>query len=194
MKTISKSKTNEIIIKNSRFICCLIKLNSDSNINELLESIKLEYPKANHYCYGYIKNNEEYSNDDKEPTGTAGPPILNVLKKENLNNILCVVVRYFGGIKLGAGGLVRAYTKSVTECLKNIGFKELEKGFKVKLEFPYTLEKQINYLLNNSIITNKEFKETITYTCLINEEVLEKIKNYNIEILENIIIEKDHSN
>lgn len=192
MKTISKNETNEIIIKNSRFICYLIKLNSDSNINCLLESIKKDYPKANHYCYGYIKNCEEYSSDDKEPTGTAGPPILNVLKKENLNNILCVVIRYFGGIKLGAGGLVRAYTKSVTECLKNVEFKELENGYKVNLEFPYTQEKQITYLLNNSIITNKEFKETITYTCLVNEEVLEKLKNYNIEILEKIIIEKDH--
>lgn len=191
MKTISKNLTNEIIIKNSKFICCLIKLNSDSNIDEILENLKNKYPKATHYCYGYRKNNEEYSNDDKEPTGTAGPPILNVLKKENLNNILCVVIRYFGGIKLGAGGLVRAYTKSVTKCLKNEEFKELENGYKVNLEFPYTLEKQITYLLNNSIITNKEFKETITYTCLINEEVLNKLKNYNIEILEKIIIEKD---
>lgn len=191
MKTINKNLTNEIIIKNSKFICCLIKLNSDSNIDEILENLKNKYPKATHYCYGYRKNNEEYSNDDKEPTGTAGPPILNVLKKEHLNNILCVVIRYFGGIKLGAGGLVRAYTKSVTECLKNEEFKELENGYKVNLEFPYTLEKQITYLLNNSIITNKEFKETITYTCLINEEVLNKLKNYNIEILEKIIIEKD---
>ncbi len=191
MKTISKNLTNEIIIKNSKFICCLIKLNSDSNIDEILENLKNKYPKATHYCYGYRKNNEEYSNDDKEPTGTAGPPILNVLKKENLNNILCVVIRYFGGIKLGAGGLVRAYTKSVTKCLKNEEFKELENGYKVNLEFPYTLEKQITYLLNNSIITNKEFKETITYTALVNEEVLNKLKNYNIEILEKIIIEKD---
>ncbi len=191
MKTISKNLTNEIIIKNSKFICCLIKLNSDSNIDEILENLKNKYPKATHYCYGYRKNNEEYSNDDKEPTGTAGPPILNVLKKEHLNNILCVVIRYFGGIKLGAGGLVRAYTKSVTECLKNEEFKELENGYKVNLEFPYTLEKQITYLLNNSIITNKEFKETITYTALVNEEVLNKLKNYNIEILEKIIIEKD---
>lgn len=192
MKTISKNLTNEIIIKNSRFICCLIKLNNTSNINEILESIKQQYPKATHYCYGYIKNNEEYSNDDREPTGTAGPPILNVLKKENLNNILCVVIRYFGGIKLGAGGLIRAYTKSVTECLKNEEFKELENGYKINLEFAYNQEKQITYLLNNSIIIHKEFNETITYTCLINEETLKKLKNYNIEILEKIIMEKDN--
>ena len=142
--------------------------------------------------YGYIKNNEEYSSDDREPTGTAGPPILNVLKKENLNNILCVVIRYFGGIKLGAGGLIRAYTKSVTECLKNEEFKELENGYKIKIEFAYNQEKQITYLLNNSIIIHKEFNETITYICLINEETLEKLKNYNIEILEKIIMEKDN--
>lgn len=191
MKTISKNLTNEIIIKNSRFICWLIKLNTNSNINEILESIKQDYPKATHYCYGYIKNNKEYSSDDKEPTGTAGPPILNVLKKENLNNILCVVIRYFGGIKLGAGGLIRAYTKSVTECLKNEEFKELENGYKIKIEFAYNQEKQITYLLNNSIIIHKEFNETITYICLINEETLEKLKKYKIEILEKIIMEKD---
>ena len=189
MKTIKNNLSNEIIIKNSRFICLLIKINN-IDISDILNNIKLSYPKATHYCYGFIYNNYKKSSDDGEPTGTAGNPILFVLEKNNLNNILCVVIRYFGGIKLGAGGLIRAYTKSVTECLKNEEFKELENGYKIKIEFAYNQEKQITYLLNNSIVIHKEFNETITYICLINEETLKKLKNYKIKILEKIIMEK----
>ncbi len=189
MKTIKNNLSNEIIIKNSRFICLLIKINN-IDISDILNNIKLSYPKATHYCYGFIYNNYKKSSDDGEPTGTAGNSILFVLEKNNLNNILCVVIRYFGGIKLGAGGLIRAYTKSVTECLKNEEFKELENGYKIKIEFAYNQEKQITYLLNNSIVIHKEFNETITYICLINEETLKKLKNYKIKILEKIIMEK----
>lgn len=189
MKTIKNNLSNEIIIKNSRFICLLIKINN-IDISDILNNIKLSYPKATHYCYGFIYNNYKKSSDDGEPTGTAGNSILFVLEKNNLNNILCVVIRYFGGIKLGAGGLIRAYTKSVTECLKKEEFKELENGYKIKIEFAYNQEKQITYLLNNSIVIHKEFNETITYICLINEETLKKLKNYKIKILEKIIMEK----
>lgn len=189
MQTIKNNLSNEIIIKNSRFICLLIKINN-IDISDILNNIKLSYPKATHYCYGFIYNNYKKSSDDGEPTGTAGNSILFVLEKNNLNNILCVVIRYFGGIKLGAGGLIRAYTKSVTECLKNEEFKELENGYKIKIEFAYNQEKQITYLLNNSIVIHKEFNETITYICLINEETLKKLKNYKIKILEKIIMEK----
>ena len=185
MKTIKNNLSNEIIIKNSRFICLLIKINN-IDISDILNNIKLSYPKATHYCYGFIYNNYKKSSDDGEP----GNSILFVLEKNNLNNILCVVIRYFGGIKLGAGGLIRAYTKSVTECLKNEEFKELENGYKIKIEFAYNQEKQITYLLNNSIVIHKEFNETITYICLINEETLKKLKNYKIKILEKIIMEK----
>ena len=105
MKTIKNNLSNEIIIKNSRFICLLIKINN-IDISDILNNIKLSYPKATHYCYGFIYNNYKKSSDDGEPTGTAGNSILFVLEKNNLNNILCVVIRYFGGIKLGAGGLI----------------------------------------------------------------------------------------
>ena len=114
-----------------------------------------------------------------------------IVSKENLNNILVVVVRYFGGIKLGAGGLVRAYTKSVTEALKNINQVELIKGKKVELEFNYNDEKQINYILNNSKIIDKTYNETIKYIVLIENSILDKLSNYKLNILEDIYIEKD---
>ena len=190
MKTIKDNVINELEIKNSKFIALFIKIDSN-NIVDILNEIKIKYPKATHYCYAYIYNEIKRSSDDKEPTGTAGLPILNVLEKENLNNVLVVVIRYFGGIKLGAGGLIRAYTKSVTDALKKANLIELEEGFKINIVFNYNDEKQINYILNNSKIINKEYDENIKYTVLIEKELLNKLNNYNYEIIENIYIEKD---
>lgn len=190
MKTIKNNSTNEIIIKNSRFINYLIKINNP-DIKDIIEEIKTTHPKANHYCYAYIYNDIKRSSDDKEPTGTAGSPMLNVLEKNNLNNILAITVRYFGGIKLGAGGLIRAYTESITENLKNVELIELEKGYKLEIIFNYSDEKQINYILNNSKIIDKSYDNDIKYIVLINDEILNKIKNYKIKIIEEIYIEKD---
>ncbi len=101
--------TNEIEIKKSRFITYLYNLDDESKVNDIVESIRKEHKKARHVVYVYKINNTAKINDDGEPKGTAGMPIFNVIEKNNLNNILIVVVRYFGGIKLGAGGLFRAY-------------------------------------------------------------------------------------
>ena len=174
MRTLKNTIENEIEIKKSSFISIIKNIQSIEEFNAYIEELKTKYPKATHYCYGYICGNIEHFSDDGEPGGTAGAPILNVLKKENLNNICCVVIRYFGGIKLGAGGLVRAYTKSVTEALKRAEFIELEIGYKIRLTFQYSQEKQINYVLNNSKVLNKEFLENVVYTVLING-VLDKI-------------------
>ena len=92
MKTIKDNIKNELVIKNSKFITLLLKIDS-SNIKDILEEIKKEYPKATHYCYAYIYNEIKHSSDDNEPTGTAGLPMLNVLEHENLNKILCIVIR-----------------------------------------------------------------------------------------------------
>lgn len=189
MYTIESNINNEIIIKNSRFITYLIKLNKPS-IDEELNELKDLYPKATHYCYAYIYNDIKRSSDDGEPGSTAGMPMLNVLEKNNLNNILAVTIRYFGGIKLGAGGLTRAYTKSVTEALKLTNLKELEEGYKISLEFDYSNEKNINYILSNSTIISKEYNESIEYITLVNKDTLDKLSNYNYKILEEILIEK----
>lgn len=189
MKTIKTNLDNETIIKNSRFICYLVKIES-SNINSLLEEIKNIHSKATHYCYGYIYDDIKKSSDDNEPSGTAGLPILNVLEKEKLNHIIAIVVRYFGGIKLGAGGLVRAYTKSVTETLKNAEYIELVKGYKISLRFNYNEEKQVNYILKNSNISKKDYQNNIYYECNIEENILKDLDKYNPLILEEIFIEK----
>ena len=110
--------TNEIEIKKSRFITYLYKLDDESKVNEIIESIRREHKKARHVVFVYKINNTAKINDDGEPKGTAGMPIFNVIEKNNLNNVLIVVVRYFGGIKLGAGGLFRAYSNSASEIIK----------------------------------------------------------------------------
>lgn len=192
MKTINKEITNEIEIKNSRFITIVTRITKEQ-ISELLEKIKKQYPKATHYCYAYIINQEKRYSDDKEPTGTAGQPMLNVLEKEELNQIMAITVRYFGGIKLGAGGLVRAYTKSLTEALKCATFILLEEAYKINISFPYSEEKQVLYLLKDSNIIKKEYQEKVSLIVIIKKENLEKLQLYSYEILEEAYIEKKNS-
>ena len=109
---------NEIIIKKSRFIAKLYNINDINEVDYIINDLKKEYKKATHFCYAYSINGQEKACDDKEPNHTAGLPILNVIHMKNLNNILIVVIRYFGGVKLGAGPLTRAYSKSASEIVK----------------------------------------------------------------------------
>lgn len=112
----------EIIINKSRFLGYKFELESIEQIKQILQSLKKEHKKATHICYAYVYNIDcvaEKAFDDGEPNGTAGYPILNVIKKKSLTNVLVVVVRYFGGIKLGAGGLTRAYTKTASAVLNS---------------------------------------------------------------------------
>lgn len=190
MYVIEKDCENEIIIKNSRFITILIKINGKDKVNSFLQDIKIKYPKATHYCYGYIINDYKKSSDDGEPSGTAGIPILNVLEKENITNVLAIVVRYFGGIKLGAGGLVRAYSKAVREAIKNSNLIELANGKKIEINFNYSDEKNINYILKEEQIIKKDYSDKVTYIALIKDNILEKLKNYNYKVLKDTYIEK----
>lgn len=110
----------ELIINKSRFVSYKFEINSLDEVKSILDELKKEHKKCTHICYAYVYSREvvsEKCSDDGEPNGTAGYPILNVVKKKNLTNVLVVVVRYFGGIKLGAGGLTRAYTKSAASVL-----------------------------------------------------------------------------
>jgi len=185
-----KNNEHTIIIKNSKFICYIYKVDNIEEINNILNKTKIKYYDATHCCYAYILDNIKKESDDGEPSGTAGIPMLQVLEKNNLNHVLCIVIRYFGKIKLGAGGLVRAYTKSVTETLKN-NIITLIPGVKISLTFNYEKLKNIDYLLKDTIIINKEFKNKITYQINIDLNLLEElkaIKDIEIIILDNIYI------
>lgn len=194
MKTIKNNTYNETIIKNSRFICYLYKIKDINDINTILSNLKQEHKDATHHCYAYILDNLQKSSDDGEPGGTAGIPILKVLENNNLTNILAVVIRYFGGIKLGAGGLVRAYTKSTTNTLTNDNIIAIEEGYNINIEFNYNQIKEIDYLLKDIKINKKEFDNIITYNIDIPSNFLTKLKNNNIKhtIIKNIYIETNH--
>lgn len=189
MKSIKENKVIETDINKSRFICELIKVDDVSKIKDILDNIKLKYKEASHYCYAYIIDDNKKSSDDGEPGGTAGVPIMDTLNKYDLNNILCVVIRYFGGIKLGAGGLVRAYRKAVTNTLSTLSFYELVKGYKIILEVNYIDQKDLERLVKNNY--TKEYSDKVKYTILCDEETKKEIeKKYTILEIENKIIEQ----
>ncbi len=188
MKTIKETKITEYTIQKSRFITVFTIVHTKEEISEKIEQVKIDYPGANHYCYAYILDQEKRCSDDGEPSKTAGMPMLNVLESNELNHVLCIVIRYFGGIKLGAGGLVRAYTKAVTSALEQNNIVEMMKGYQIKIKFSYDTLKQIDYLLKNILITNKEFQECITYTIHIEQEQKETIlKELNSYLLDSTV-------
>lgn len=190
MKCLIENKDTEIIIKNSRFITSLIKIDEDSNIKDLLASIKTKYPAATHYCYAYITKENQKSSDDGEPGGTAGLPMLNVLIKNDLINTLAVTTRYFGGIKLGAGGLVRAYTKSLTTALENNTI-EVELGYSIKIIINYDMQKDLDYLLKNEEVLKKDYQEQITYYLNVSKTTYNNLSKYNPTIIKETYRTKD---
>ena len=146
MFTIVKDFRQEIVIEKSRFICTLKKVHSEAEAQEFIKTIKKEFWDATHNCSAYIVDEmAQRSSDDGEPSGTAGLPMLEVLRKNKLTNTAAVVTRYFGGIKLGAGGLVRAYTNSVAEAVKATGIAQ--KVLVSKFSFIYDLN-EVGKILN----------------------------------------------
>jgi len=180
-KTISNNSIAEIVEKKSKFIANIFYVESQEEAEEKIKEIKKKYFDARHNCFAYsIFTKEgivERFSDDGEPSGTAGAPMLNILSSQNLRNIVVVVTRYFGGILLGTGGLVRAYTGAVQEALKNTEIIEKYLGLEVKLEVSYqNLEKLKYYLKQNEInIISSEYLENIKVLVEISENKLNKI-------------------
>lgn len=177
MKSILKEGNYEITIKNSKFIGIVIPIDSSNDVKKELLNLKDKYKNATHYCYAFKTINDKGFSDDGEPNKTAGIPILNVIEGEELVNVLIVVIRYFGGIKLGPGGLIRAYTKASKEVINKSNIIDLMKGFTLSITFPYSKEKEILYLLRNSIIISKEYDLECTYVIKTTKEIFDSIKN-----------------
>lgn len=140
MKSIKKEVVTEFTISKSNFINYLIPVTSVEKAKDEMQRLKQKYPDANHHCYCYIiGNNQEVQkySDDGEPSKTAGLPMLEVLKKHDLTNVLNVSIRYFGGIKLGAGGLVRAYTKSASNAILECEFTSLKILHQIEITIPF---------------------------------------------------------
>ena len=166
MKTIAKPYQSTIDIKKSKFICRLYLAQNEMEAKEIISRISEEFKDATHNCSAYLVSDGEGYDDDGEPGGTAGRPMLNVLKKNNLQNSVAVVTRYFGGIKLGAGGLVRAYSKSVLETLAVAEIVEMEayELFKVTFSYPDIKSIDNDVRSQNLAVTDKEYDSLVRYT------------------------------
>lgn len=184
MNTIKEDVMGEKIeIKKSVFTTFVNKISCENDAIVLISVIKKNYPDATHICYAYIVDNIERCTDDGEPSGTAGKPILNVLKQKKLTNVLVVVVRYFGGVKLGAGALVRAYTIATTSCLEKVSIIEIKNICKVSFHIDY--DKAFNiYLLTNlnyfSILERVGNDFVISCEPQDLDKTLNSIKRYNV--------------
>lgn len=188
--TIYQNGEHQIEIKKSKFICHLFRIENEEQAKEYIAKIKKEHYKANHNCSAYMlgENFEiQRSSDDGEPSGTAGVPMLEVLKKNQLQNTLAIVTRYFGGIKLGAGGLIRAYSTSVSEALKEIGIVQgkLQQILDIIIDYPQ-LGKLQNYLKNEQIaIQEIDYLEQITVKVAIDINQCESFQNALIDLFNN---------
>lgn len=140
----AKEGASEYIEKKSRFLGLIVPVTTEAEARAQLDAVKKREYDARHNCWAYILHSgqKRYS-DDGEPQGTAGQPILNVLEREGVQDVLCVVTRYFGGILLGAGGLCRAYTKAAKDALDDAGISELRPWSVLQLDCPYALFERV---------------------------------------------------
>lgn len=186
--TIQKDGIVETEVKKSRFICSLKRVSTENEAKEFIQSVKKEHWKATHNCSAFVigeKSEIKRSSDDGEPSGTAGIPMLEVLVKKNLVNIAVVVTRYFGGIKLGAGGLIRAYSHAVSHGIDSIGIVKgkLQQEIAVAITYPQ-LGKLQNYIENKQIVTKDTlFTDEVVVICLIDEEEIEAFEKNITELL-----------
>ncbi|MBC1708054.1 YigZ family protein [Listeria welshimeri] len=185
--TIQSDGKHEIIIEKSRFICHIMRVTTESEAQTFIQTIKKEHRDATHNCSAYIiGENDQFqkAHDDGEPSGTAGVPMLEVLKKKKLKNIAVVVTRYFGGTKLGAGGLVRAYGSAVSETIQTIGIVECTLATIIKCSFAYSLVGKIENALEqkNYQINDKEFTDKVVLHVFVDNDDIPHFRKWITEM------------
>ena len=203
--SIKKNVETEIIVKKSKFICNLIRVESQKEAEESIKKIKKKYYDARHNCVSYrvIEDEQivEKSSDDGEPSGTAGGPMLNILQKNNLCNVLVIVTRYFGGILLGTGGLVRAYSDATFEAINFAEKIEECIGLEAEVELDYNNLETFKYYCKKNDIYIKDYEYSEKIICKIqleecNKERLiddfntKKVNLINLKFLSKKLIEK----
>lgn len=196
--TIANNGSHEINIKKSKFIASISRVNSETEAKEFIQNISLANKKANHNCFAYLigKHDEiQRESDNGEPSGTAGVPILEVLKKNNLHDTVIVVTRYFGGIKLGAGGLIRAYSNSASQVIEQTGIVEKILQTRIKLTVSYKMNDKLQYFLqkNDFIIYDTQYGKEIEITTAVAANQIETFQNKITNLLAgDVKIKKEH--
>ncbi len=183
LKTIKENVQAEIVEKRSKFIANIIYVHTVEEAEEYIKNIRKKYYDAKHHCFAYriITDNGivNRASDDGEPTGTAGSPILNIINKNELINVLLVVTRYFGGILLGTGGLTRAYSNSSIEALKKANLVIEERGYEIELQINYNDFEKLNYYCrkNRINIINVKYTQKVICNIEVNKEEKDKLLN-----------------
>lgn len=175
MKKLVESEEGIYIEKKSKFICHLFTVTSADEVTEIIKAEKKKYYDAKHHCYAYVMGDDGSDikcSDDGEPSGTAGRPMLDILKKEGLTDILCVVTRYFGGTLLGTGGLVRAYSAALKDAIDKSTFKNETEAVIVKYKYGYNFDARISsYLRDKDIkVLDSEYSDAVEITIVLEKE------------------------
>ena len=197
--TVAKEASAEQVIDRSRFIAHIARAFSKEEADAFIAGIRTQYKDATHNVPAFIvgeKSELKWTSDDGEPQGTSGPPMLQMLEREGLTNIVCVVTRYFGGIKLGTGGLVRAYTSSAKLALKAAGKHTVKDVTRMYVTIPYTLLGKLQNLEKSEpfAIDDIIYQDNVTLSLSMDLELEDRIKALLMEISSgNAIIESiDH--
>ena len=193
MKTIKDKIIFEQEINKSKFITYLYPCDDVKQAKIYLQEVKKIHPQATHHVSVYIIGKTgEYgqANDDKEPSNTAAKPIMDVFRKNDITNFICIVVRYFGGIKLGAGGLIRAYSSSASLALNEACIIDIIEYEELFIEYNYTFDGIINNIIKDYVIINKNYTTNIQTTIKLPKNEINKLKEKLIAITNNHIIFK----
>lgn len=185
-RTIKEDGQVQEEIKKSRFICHAKRVYSEEEARNFITAIKKEHYKATHNCSAFIigeRSEIKRTSDDGEPSGTAGVPMLGVLENHNLTNVCVVVTRYFGGIKLGAGGLIRAYAGSVALAVKEIGITEIKEQAGIAIQMSYTQYQEYSNFLKEHDLMELEtnFTDQVDTMIYVDKEEKENIKASLVE-------------
>ena len=181
MKKIIKNGQGEYIEKKSKFIAHIFNVESEQQAAAIIAEVKKKYWDARHNCYAYILGNKgeiQRFSDDGEPSGTAGKPILEVLSGNECSNCLCIVTRYFGGVLLGTGGLIRAYTSASKEALDDCLTGELVEGVHAYLDADYNYVGKIQHLCTQYDITivNTEYSDNVIFELMMEKQVRQRFE------------------
>lgn len=177
-QTLKNAAHSELLIKKSRFIGCVQPVENRAQAQQIVQALWQQHPDANHICWALMAGGESAAVDDGEPSGTAGRPMLEVLRHQQLEGVLATVVRYFGGVRLGAGGLVRAYTDTVAQALLNAEKIILQAMAELKFSVSYSQEGLVRQLLQEHNATQIEIYHTeqVTVHACITEHSLDALQ------------------
>lgn len=194
--TITQATVTEQVIKKSRFIAHLFRITDEADAQAKIASVRADNPKANHNCFAYLLGDDDHvqrMSDDGEPVGTAGSPILEVLKTNELHDVLAVVTRYFGGIKLGAGGLIRAYSGAPAQAIAIAGKVQRVQQTRLAVTLDYRNGDNLNhYLEQQALITlTTDYGVQITQTIAVDTAKLADVQAQITNLLSGQVTFKD---